>query len=105
MHDMKERWFGLSPEGWHSLVIGLLRDRQIEMALDKLDQMHNDEIVVQPWLYDIFTYMLCELGEFDEAYSILLYRYEQARFGISQSHWQYLLDRFSNASHVSTHFL
>ena len=104
MQEMKERWFGLSPEGWHSLVAGLLRERQIEMALEKLEQMHTDNIVVQPWLYDIFTYLLCELEEFDEAFKLYLYRYEHSRFGITTSHWQYLLDRFSNAFHVSIYF-
>lgn len=101
MQEMKERWFGLSPEGWHSLVIGLLRDRQLEMALDRLEEMHTDQILVQPWLYDIMTYVLCEHGEHDEAFNIMMHRYEHARFGISLSHWQYLLDTFSNASHVS----
>jgi hypothetical protein len=101
MQEMKERWFGLSPEGWHSLVIGLLRDRQLEMALDRLEEMHTDHVLVQPWLYDIMTYVLCEHGEHDEAFNIMMYRYEHARFGISLSHWQYLLDTFSNASHVS----
>lgn len=100
MQEMKERWFGLSPEGWHSLVVGLLRDRQIEMALDKLEQMHSDEIHIQPWLYDISTYMLCELGELDEAYKLVRNRYENSRLGITQDHWHYLLDQFSSAYYV-----
>ncbi len=58
MQEMKERWFGLSPEGWHNLVTGLLRDRQYEVAMDKLEQMRSDQIQIQPWLYDIFTYQL-----------------------------------------------
>ncbi|KAG4430687.1 hypothetical protein IFR05_013839 [Cadophora sp. M221] len=59
MQEMKERWLGLSPEGWHSLVVGLIRDRQYEIAMDKLDEMHSDGITVQPWLYDIFMFQLC----------------------------------------------
>lgn len=99
---MKERWFGLSPDGWHSLVVGLLRDRQIEMALDKLDQMHSDGIKIQPWLYDILTYQLCESDEFDEAFKLLQLRSESLNpVSISPSIWYYLLDQFSSASHVS----
>ena len=100
MQEMKERWFGLSQEGWHSLVVGLVRDRQVEMALDKLEQMHSDGILIQPWLYDIFTYTLCELGELDEAYKLVHQRLENSRLGITLDHWHYLLDRFSNAYHV-----
>jgi hypothetical protein len=100
MQEMKERWFGLSPEGWHSLVVGLLRDRQLEVAMDKLEQMHSDEIRVQPWLYDIFMYQLCESGELDEAFSLLQHRYEHSRSEIMPGIWYYLLDQFSSAFHV-----
>jgi pentatricopeptide repeat protein len=101
MQEMKERWLGLSPDGWHSLVTGLLRDRQFEAAMDKLEQMHSDEIQVQPWLYDIFLYQLCEIGELDEAFKLLQYRFEHRRTEISSSMWYYLLDHFSSGFHVS----
>ncbi|CAG8951991.1 hypothetical protein HYFRA_00000726 [Hymenoscyphus fraxineus] len=77
LQEMRERWFGLSPDGWHNLVAGLLRDRQYEMAMDKLDQMHSDEIPVQAWLYDIFLYKLCHAGELDEALQLLIYRFQK----------------------------
>jgi hypothetical protein len=100
MQEMKERWFGLSPEGWHFLVVGLIRDRQYEVAMDKLEQMHTDEITVQPWLYDIFMFQLCEAEELDEAFKLLQYRYHAQRSGILPSMWYYLLDKFSDAFHV-----
>jgi len=100
MQEMKERWFGLSPEGWHNLVIGLLRDRQYEVAMDKLEQMRSDQIQIQPWLYDIFTYQLCEAGELDEAFQMLSYRFEHGRQNISPSLWFYLLDKFTSEYHV-----
>jgi hypothetical protein len=100
MQEMKERWFGLSPEGWHNLVIGLIRDRQYEVAMDKLEQMHSDEIPIQPWLYDIFMFQLCEAGEMDEAFKLLQYRYYVRRSEILPTVWYYLLDKFSSAFHV-----
>jgi hypothetical protein len=100
MQEMKERWFGLSPQGWHHLVAGLIRDRQYEVAMDKLEQMQSDEIIVQPWLYDIFMFQLCEAEELDEAFKLLQYRYHAQRSGILPSVWYYLLDKFSNAFHV-----
>lgn len=101
MQEMKERWLGLSPEGWHSFVTGLIRDRQYEMAMDKLEEMHSDQILVQPWLYDIFTFQLCEAGELDEAFNLLKYRFENTRKDIQPSVWYFLFDAFSSALHVS----
>lgn len=101
MQEMKERWIGLSPEGWHHLVIGLIRDRQYESAMDKLEQMQSDRIEVQPWLYDIFMYQLCESGELDEALSILRYRFENSKAEVHPMMWYYLLDIFSSGFHVS----
>ncbi len=102
MQEMKERWLGLSPEGWHSLVVGLIRDRQYEVAMDKLEQMHTDEITVQPWLYDIFMFQLCDAGELDEALNILKYRFENGRKQILPTVWYYLLDSFTSAFHVGS---
>jgi hypothetical protein len=98
---MKNRWFGLSPDGWHNLVIGLLRDNHLEVAMDKLEQMHVDRIRIQPWLYDIFLFKLCEADELDEALKILHHRYEVLGEDIPPTFWYYLLDKFSSGLHVS----
>lgn len=101
---MKERWFSLSPEGWHNLVVGLLRDRQFELAMDKLEQMRSEQIRIQPWLYDIFTYQLCEADELDEAFKLLRYRTEEDMQEVTPTMWYYLLDTFSAAYHVRSNF-
>ena len=100
MQEMKERWLGLSPDGWHSHVVGLLRDRQFEAAMEKMEQMQSDEIHVQPWLYDIFLFQLCETLELDEAFKLLRYRFDNRRTEISHTMWYYLLDTFSSNFHV-----
>src|SRR4051812_29351748 len=97
---MKERWYGLSLSGWHSLVVGLLRDHQYEVAMDKLEQMEADEIEIQPWLYDIFFFRLCDLGELDEAFKLLMNRHTSVP--LTSPMWYYLLDAFSSGMHVST---
>jgi hypothetical protein len=101
---MKQRWFTLSPEGCHNLIIGLLRDRQFENAMDRLEQMHADQMRVQPWLYDIFIWKLCEEDELDEAFKMLKYRVEQAMQEVSPKMWYYMLDAFSHAFHVCISF-
>lgn len=105
MEEMKERWIGLSPEGWHYLVVGLLRDKQIESAVDKFEQMRIDQINVQPWLYNIFLYQLCELGELDEAFRIFKDWWESFEgLQIDPTTYHRLLDAFSSGFHVSTTF-
>jgi hypothetical protein len=101
MQDMKQRWFGLSPEGWHHLVVGLLRDRQYESAMDKLEQMQTDDIYVQPWLYDIFMYRLCDAGELEEVFRMTKYRFENRRADIEPMMWYHLLEVFSRGFFVS----
>lgn len=99
---MNERWFTLNSDGWHNLVIGLLRDRQYEMALDKLEQMQLQEVQIQPWLYDIFIFLFCESEEFDEALKILHYRVETGDMDISPNVWYMVLDVCSRNYHVSS---
>ncbi|KAI6715720.1 hypothetical protein PZA11_001959 [Diplocarpon coronariae] len=99
MQEMKERWFGLSPEGWHSFVVGLIRDRQYEVAMDKLEEMHSDGIPVQPWLYDIFMFQLVHHNELDEAFYLLRYRFDNNRNEIIPTVWYHLLDAFSSSFH------
>jgi len=102
MREMREKWFGLSPEGFHCLVLAHLRDRELELAMDRLEQMIQDGLHVQPWLYDIFMYQLSELDELDEAFGILVNRYEVLGHDIAPDVWYYMLDKFSDAYHVST---
>ncbi|KAH8804710.1 pentatricopeptide repeat protein-like protein [Xylogone sp. PMI_703] len=96
LHEIKQRWFSLSSEGWNHLVVGLLRDKQFEMAMDKLEQMIAENIQVQPWLYDIFLCQLCEADEHDEAFRLLQ---NHAMQHVSPSMWYYLLDQFCSVHH------
>lgn len=98
---MDDRWFTLNSEGWHNLVIGLLRDRQYEMAMDKLERMQLEEISIQPWLYDMFIYLFCEAEELDEALRILRHRVEAGDMDISSNVWYAVLDASSRNYHVS----
>lgn len=101
---MKERWFSLSPEGWHWNVVGLLRDQQFEMAMDKLEEMQADQVTIQPWLYDIFMFQMCEANELDEAWKLLNYRWEHDRQGVLSSVYYFLLDKFARGYHVCSIF-
>jgi hypothetical protein len=100
LQEMRERWFSVSPEGWHDVVTGLLRERQFELAMEKLDFMRAESIRIQPWLYDIFMYQLCEVDELDEAFKLLRYKVEEDSQEVTPTMWYYLLDTFGAAHHV-----
>jgi hypothetical protein len=102
---MKDRWYNLTNDGWHYVAVGLLRDRQYEIALDKLEQMRREGIRVHPWLYDIFIYLFCEAGELNEALKILMYRVDHGDMDISANVWYHMLDACSTDYHVSSEAL
>jgi hypothetical protein len=104
MQEMKERWFALTNEGWHNVVVGLLREHQYEIALDTLEGMQKQHIQVEPWLYDIFIYLFCESDELDEALKIIRYRVDYGDMEISPYIWYYALDAFSINYHVGLSF-
>lgn len=99
LEEMKERWYTLSSIGRHNLVVGLLRDRQYEMAIDNFERMQQDQIPIMPWLYDILLFRLCALDELDEALRLLKSRYQQPRVGMHM--YYHMLDSFASSFHVS----
>lgn len=86
-------------DGWHDVIAGLLRDRQLEVALNNLELLHNQSVPIQPWLYDIVVYTLCNLGEFDEALKLMSYRVSIGEHSISPGLWSHFLDTASRSLH------
>ena len=81
------------------MVAGLIRERQLELALDALDQMHREDANVDSWLYDLMIYTLCSAEEFDSAVNLMQHRLSSGDLHISASLWYYLLDTASRALH------
>ncbi|SLM33839.1 Pentatricopeptide repeat [Lasallia pustulata] len=101
LHEMlHQRWFTLSNDGWHDFVAGLIKDRQLEMALDKFEQMNVEGIRIQPWLHDMMVYVLCEAEEIDEALKIMRQRTSNGEMMISATLWYSFLDAASRALHL-----
>ena len=98
---MRQRWFSISNDGWHDLIAGLLRDRQIEVALDLFDFVRKEGISIQSWLQDMIIYMLCDIEEFDEAVAIMRQRVSSGDLTISPTLWFYILDTASRSFHHS----
>ncbi|OTA93833.1 hypothetical protein M434DRAFT_395215 [Hypoxylon sp. CO27-5] len=98
LFEMKNRWYSPTVDDLVNITIGLLRDNQYELALEKLEELHKNPISVPSWLYDIFLYTFGELGFHEEAFSILKHRLRVANMTnepLSPNAWQFLLDVFS----------
>lgn len=101
LEEMRRRWFSVSNDGWHDLIAGLLRDRQIELALDLFDFVRKEGIGIQSWLQDMIVYILCDIEEFDEVLAITRQRVSSGNLTISPTLWFYILDTASRSLHHS----
>ena len=99
LEELRQRWFSLTKDGWHEVVTGLIRERQLELALDTLDQMQEEGAKVDSWLYDLLIYTLCSAEEFDSAVDLMQDRISSGELYISATLWYYLLDTASRALH------
>ncbi|KAI1634982.1 hypothetical protein F4809DRAFT_475109 [Biscogniauxia mediterranea] len=98
LFEMKNRWFNLTPNDEISVILGLLRDRQFELALDRLEAANQTPANIPPWLLDIFIYTLGSQGFQAEALSLLRHRLRVAnafKSPVSLNTWYFLLDVFS----------
>ncbi|KAL8726056.1 MAG: hypothetical protein Q9181_006191, partial [Wetmoreana brouardii] len=99
LEELRQRWFSLSDEGWQDVIIGMLRDKQVEVAVETLQNVQQEGIRIQSWLYDLLIFNLCDAGEYDEALSILQFRVDNGEQLISGNVWHHLLDTASSAFH------
>lgn len=81
------------------MVTGLIRERQLELALDTLEQMQREGAKIDSWLYDLIVYTLCSAEEFDSAVNLMQHRISSGELHISATLWYYLLDTASRALH------
>ncbi|KAI0841934.1 hypothetical protein F5Y06DRAFT_258633 [Hypoxylon sp. FL0890] len=98
LFEMKNRWYSPTVDDLISITIGLLRDNQYELALEKLEELHKNPVTVPLWLYDVFLYTFGDLGFHEETFSILKHRLRVANISseqLSSNAWQFLLDVFS----------
>ena len=70
---MQEFWFTRDQSARQSVVLGLLRDGQYELAYTRLTEMIEQKARVDIWVYDVFIMVFGKLGFLDEML-LLLYR-------------------------------
>lgn len=99
LDELQQRWFTLTRDGWHDLVAGLIRDRQLELAVAALKKMRKDGSRIESWLYDMMIYTLCSIEEFDSALELMENRVSDGELTISATLWYHVLDTASRALH------
>ncbi|CAI7648399.1 unnamed protein product [Penicillium palitans] len=105
LNKLRDRWLTLSPAGWHFVAAGLLRENQIELALEHVALMGRKDIFVEDWLHSIIVYTLCDHGELDEVYNVMRARVDQ---GHDMTHrlWMHVLAEAGKQGHYPmAHFV
>ncbi|KAK2063608.1 pentatricopeptide repeat domain-containing protein [Colletotrichum caudatum] len=95
---MKQSWIEPGIEGESHSALGLLRDGQFEMALDKLEAMIDKHLPIPSWVYDIFIFMFAQHGFVDEAIK-LAHSKVHAGSKTNLTVWYMLLDACAQAHH------
>ncbi|KAJ5923930.1 hypothetical protein N7466_008117 [Penicillium verhagenii] len=95
---LRDRWLTVSPDGWHFMVAGLLRDHQFELALDQISLMERKGTHIENWLHSMAVYQLCDFQEFDEVYRLMQARIEQGH-DMTPELWAHVLKTASQALH------
>lgn len=99
LREMRQAWHAPSSSGQVSIVVGLLRDGQHEMALEKLEELDSSGVPIPFWLYDIFIFAFGELGIHDETLMILQRRLRDPEASVPHNIWFFLLDVFAQGAY------
>ncbi|KAK3990116.1 hypothetical protein QBC44DRAFT_326248 [Cladorrhinum sp. PSN332] len=94
----------LSLEGRSYVALGLLRENQIEMALDYLEEMRQGGFTVSYWVAETFVFVLGRRGFLDEAFQLLLSQLGSMDTGIdriSLNLWHFVLEECSKEMHYA----
>ena len=96
---MRQDWTKPGPSDLQFITAGLIRDGQLELALENIEAMHEEKITVAKWLYSLMIYTLCDVEDFD-AVLRLIYYMEDQREDLPPYTWHHILDRASQGLHL-----
>ncbi|KID90777.1 pentatricopeptide repeat protein [Metarhizium guizhouense ARSEF 977] len=100
LDTMQEFWFTIDTPARQSVVLGLLRDEQYELAYSRLTEMIEQGAHIAIWVFDIFVMVFGKLGFMDEMMSLLYRRKSiQGEDRAISSILYYALDVCSSAFH------
>ncbi|KFA49541.1 hypothetical protein S40293_02829 [Stachybotrys chartarum IBT 40293] len=71
LETMQEFWYSHDIQSKQSIILGLLRDGQYELAYTRLAQMADEGAQIDVWVYDVFILVFGQLGFLDEMLALL----------------------------------
>lgn len=98
LDEIQDRGFLLSDEGKYNVALGLLRETQYELAVDKFQEMILEKVDIPLWVFDIFIFELGKQGFLEEAIDLMRQRPpppDDAPSIPADDLWYFLLDRSS----------
>lgn len=98
LDEIQDRGFLLSDEGKYNVALGLLRETQYELAVDKFQEMIREKVEIPLWVFDIFIFELGKQGFLEEAIDLMGQRPPPPDDPPSipaDDLWYFLLDRSS----------
>ncbi|KAL4793257.1 hypothetical protein BDV19DRAFT_366906 [Aspergillus venezuelensis] len=98
LRQLRDRWMPLTPDGWHSVVAGLTREHQFELALDHIANMEKKGIEVKDWLHSLLVYYLCEVKELDPVLQLMESRMNQGH-EMTEGLWKHVLRAAAHENH------
>ncbi|VUC37900.1 unnamed protein product [Clonostachys rosea] len=97
---MRDHWFTIDQHANEHILLGLLRDKQYELAYDKLFQMIENKIHVSLWVFDIFIVVFGQQGFLDEMLQLFLRRkHAKGSDAVISNLVYYILDTCSQVFH------
>ena len=92
---MEQRWVGLNTNGWNDLIVGLLKENQLAIAVEKLQEMRSLDIFILEWIPPAVIHCLIANGEYAEAVRLLEQQTEDERETGQLNTWNLLLQAAS----------
>ncbi|KAL4948922.1 hypothetical protein BDW69DRAFT_203192 [Aspergillus filifer] len=98
LRQLRDWWMPLTSDGWHSVVAGLTREHQFELALDHIANMEKRGIEVKDWLHSLLVYYLCEVKELDPVLQLMESRMNQGH-EMTEDFWKHVLRTAAHENH------
>ncbi|CAM1511188.1 Fc.00g087010.m01.CDS01 [Cosmosporella sp. VM-42] len=99
---MKQYWYEIDTPAEQAILLGMLRDGQYELAFTKFEELLENKVRLDLWVYDIFIVVFGQEGFLDEMLQILQHRKHAKGSDLAfRSLLLHCLDVFSRAYHLN----
>lgn len=95
---MRQSWFPIDTPVRQSIIVGMLRDEQCELAVSRLMEMIAEGARIEAWVYDLFIIVFGKMGHVDEMMAILNVR-QKSESSVPDSLQCFALEVCSEAAH------